>query len=146
MARDIGRMALMIGTWAFVYALPAVPLEGLPNLGVRLPAWAYAVDMWPQALAIPGVIAGALFVLLLGATRHVRDLEQQPTSRLLLWGALAGIAAGGVVLALVGGEQLGVSAVIVVGATMLGALAAPASAYVLRLLARRRHSPTGARA
>ena len=146
MKNVMGRVLLTIGTWAFVYALPAVPLEGLPNLGVRLPAWAYEVDIWPQALGIPGAIAGAVFLALLAITGHARRYENCGTGWLAVRGAVSGLIAGGILLVIRRGEPLVMSMIIVGGAAVLGALAAPASAFVLRFLARRGQSPAGAHA
>ena len=146
MAKGIGRVLLLIGAWAFAYALPAVPLEGLPNLGVPLPAWAYEVDMWPQTLGIPGVIASAFFMALLMATGRLRNFERMPTAGLIGRGAVAGLLAGGVVLAVLRGEPLGASSVILCGATALGAIAAPISAAAFRFLERRRHAAVRVRA
>ncbi|HYW52206.1 MAG TPA: hypothetical protein VE861_16435 [Gemmatimonadaceae bacterium] len=58
------------------------------------------VDMWPQTLAIPGFLAGALFAtaLWLGdGRRRFRDLS---FGRTTLWGALGGVALGGIMLSL----------------------------------------------
>lgn len=58
------------------------------------------VDMWPQTLAIPGFLAGTLFAtaLWLGdGRRRFRDLS---LSRTTLWGAVGGVALGGIMLAL----------------------------------------------
>jgi uncharacterized YccA/Bax inhibitor family protein len=140
------RVVLTIVTWAFVFALPAVPLEGLPNLGVQLPDWAYVVDMWPQALAIPGAIAGAIFLAVLALIGRAGDFESRPAVWLAFHGLLSGIFTSLIVRMTVDGESATAGFVILVAGATLGALAAPVSAALLRWRASRRARTVDARA
>ena len=131
--------------WAFIYALPAVPIEGLSNLGIDFP-FTHAVDMWPMELGLPGFIAGTLFVLMLALSRQFGRFEALPPARLALTGALAGLLVGALYASQVWPEPTRVVAIIFGLAVPLGALAGPGSALLLRFLARRRQASAAARA
>lgn len=146
MAKGFMRIAGLALAWALIYALPAVPLEGLPNLGVRLPSWAYEVDMWPQTLAIPGFIGGLFFAALLALTGRVRMFERSSLAVLVGLGAVAGLMVGGFVRLLNGPAESGWLLVAIAIATLLGAIAGPVSALVFRFVEGRRRTPSGARA
>lgn len=144
MVKGMGRVLGLAVIWAFVYALPAVPLEGLPNLGVRLPAWAYEVDMWPQTLGIPGFIGGVFFGILLAIAGRLGEVEAMSAGRLVAWGAAAGLLVGGLLRLINGPPESVYLMLLVVGlATLFGAIAGPGSALVFRY-AERRSAPVRA--
>lgn len=143
MAKNFGRVFGVALTWAFIYALPAVPIEGLSNVGIDF-SFTHAVDMWPQTLGIPGFIGGLIFGALLAIAGHLRGFEELSVGRLAAWGTVAGLLLGGFVMLMVVPEPLHVTAWIVGVATVLGALAGPLSALVFRYIASRRRSSAGA--
>lgn len=75
-------------------------IELLDNLLPGGLAMASRVDMWPQTLAIPGFIGGVLFaiVLMIAARRQRLDELSMPTFAGM--GAVAGLALGGIAMAI----------------------------------------------
>jgi hypothetical protein len=139
------RLVGLVAAWAFIYALPAFPIEGLSNVGIDF-SFTHAVDMWPMELGLPGLIAGLFFAVLLVVTGNFRRFESLSAARLVGLGALAGLLVGCLYLSTVWPEPTSVVAVIFGLAVPLGALAGPGSALVFRVLARRRHAPASVRA
>jgi hypothetical protein len=131
-------------TWALIYALPALPIEGLSNLGIQFP-FTNAVDMWPMELGLPGLLAGVLFAALLALSGRLHSFETQSSGRLAALGAAAGLMVGAFYLWTVWPEPSPVAALILALAVGLGTLAGPGSALVFRLIDRRR-APASARA
>jgi len=144
MGKGLIRVIGLALAWAFIYALPAVPIEGLANLGIEF-SFTYAVDMWPAELGLPGFIGGLFFAALLVLTGQLGRFERLPSSRLAAWGTLAGLLLAGLYVTQVWPEPGSVIALIVVIATVLGALAAPGSAALFRVVASRRGAAAGAR-
>ena len=139
-------MALMrtiglAGTWAFIYALPALPIEGLANLGISF-SFTNAVDMWPMELGLPGLIGGVLFAVLLALTGRLGRFETLSALRLAGLGALAGALVGGIYLATVWPEPAQSIALILGLAIGLGTVAGPGSALAFRVFARRGQAST----
>ena len=130
------RIIALAFTWAFIYALPALPIEGLANLGIRFP-FTNAVDMWPMELGLPGLVAGVIFASLLAMGGQLRSFESLSPGRLAGLGALAGLLVGGFYLGTVWPQPSTMVAIILALAVGLGALAGPGSALLFRLVARR---------
>lgn len=140
MTKGFGRVFGLAVAWALIYALPAVPIEGLSNLRIDF-SFTHAVDMWPQTLGIPGFIGGLFFGALLAIAGQLRGFEELPLGRLLAWGTGAGLLVGGFVMLMITPEPLHVTAWVVGIATLLGAVSGPASALAFRYLARRGGMP-----
>jgi hypothetical protein len=81
--------------WGFVGGLIELANNVIPNLTMFS-----SVDMWIQTLALPGFLGGALFsaLLLIGDGR--RRFSELSLPRMAVWGALGGVALGGLGLAL----------------------------------------------
>ena len=81
--------------WGFVGGLIELANNVIPNLTLFS-----SVDMWIQTLALPGFLGGALFsaLLLIGDGR--RRFTELSLPRMAVWGALGGVALGGLGLAL----------------------------------------------
>lgn len=117
--------------WGFIWAIPGFGIEALSNLGVAI---GQGVDMWPQTLGIPGLVAGVLFTVLVAATGRLGSFEGSLPLVLGL-GALVGVAMGGIVASgVVGGED---SAATYVFVLVMSVTAAFGTAIGLRLAARR---------
>ena len=137
--KGILRFVGLAVTWAFIYALPAVPIEGLANVGIELP-FTYAVDIWPFELGLPGFVGGLFFAALMTLTGQLRRFETMPAARLAAWGAGAGALLGVFYNATTWPNPAGTVALIFAIAIGLGALAGPLSALAFRSIARRRHA------
>ena len=88
------RGALGMGlAWAVGWGFVGGMIELASNLGLHLP-WFSAVDMWPQTLAIPGFLGGALFSVVLRIAAGQRTFGELSVKRFAVWGALTGAAAG----------------------------------------------------
>ena len=79
--------------WAFIWALPGGAIEAVANISPGALSFAGEVDMWPQTLGLPGLVAGVLFsVLLLVGGR--RELDELPVVGSAALGAVSGLAVG----------------------------------------------------
>ncbi|MBL8961368.1 MAG: hypothetical protein JNJ98_16035 [Gemmatimonadetes bacterium] len=89
------RGALGMGvTWALGWGLiGGLIMEGLVDRDGRV------LDMWPQALAIPGFVCGVAFSVVLGIAARRRRFDELSVPRFAAWGAIAGGALGGLALA-----------------------------------------------
>lgn len=93
------------------------------------------LDIWPTAMAIPGLIGGVVFsALILIAER--RSFDQIPLARLALYGALAGVTTGAIAAAK-GIELTLTTTKIFAITTALGIVAAFGSGILFRIVARR---------
>lgn len=111
------RGALGLGVvWAGGGAAIGGLVELISNLFPRLPLG--FIDMWIQTLAIPGFLGGVIFAGVLGIAARRRRFDELSMARMVAWGALAGVALGGV---LVG---LGLPPLILVPTTLLSGLGA----------------------
>lgn len=79
--------------WAFTWAVPAMVLEALSNVGINFPITSL-FDMWPMVLGIPGVIAGVVFTAGLWSADGRPTLETWSSARLASWGGLIGFLFG----------------------------------------------------
>jgi hypothetical protein len=88
------RAALAMGfTWALGWGFIGGMIELLSNLAPGL-QWPYAVDMWPQTLAIPGFLCGAVFGLVLSFAASRRSFDDLSVPGFAGLGAIAGGALG----------------------------------------------------
>jgi hypothetical protein len=117
----IGGLLGMALTWALGGFCVGAAIELISELA---PDWEFGhlQDIWPNVLAIPGFVAGAIFGGLFGITEHGRTLEQMSFARFALWGALAGLAVAALVLALSHDEVRDLARWIKVVAGLLGGL------------------------
>lgn len=136
MAKRVLRVLGLAVTWAFIWAIPAFPIEGLSNLGVDF-SFTHAVDMWPQTLGIPGFIGGLFFALLLAVAGRLGDFESMSVGRQSGWGTVAGLAVAGFLM-LMSVPESGLTIALVFGIALVsGAVAGPLSAWVVRLAGRK---------
>lgn len=129
----VGSAIGLVLAWGFIWAIPGFGIELLANLGVAIGA---GVDMWPQTLGMPGLVAGALFCALLAASGHWRTFAASSRALLAGLGLIVGLAMSGVVATgVVGGEESpGTYAFVLV----MSVIAAVASALAFDFLARRK--------
>lgn len=128
-----GRILLLPLIWGFVFAIPGGVIELLANVGMA-PSFASSVDMWPQTLALPGLIGGALFTAAMLVTRMWPRFETLSLGLLAVVGAVAGTMTGLIVTA--SGFIEGATAELAFTTTM-GVLASLACGLVMRVLAQR---------
>ena len=145
MVKGIVRVLGLAASWAFIYALPAVPIEGLSNLGIQF-SFTNLVDMWPMELGLPGFVGGLLFAALLAITGRVARFETMSAARLSGLGAMAGTLLGAIYLATIWPEPVEAVAWVMGIAIALGALAGPGSGLVFRLIGARKHAAADGRA
>jgi hypothetical protein len=138
------RILALAATWALIYALPAIPIEGLSNLGIDFP-FTNAVDMWPMELGLPGLVAGVMYGTMLAMSGRLNRFEHLPAGVSAGLGAIAGLLVGGLYTWTVWPESAVTVTTIVGIAVGLGALAGPGSTIAFRTIARLRQVP-GARA
>lgn len=97
------------------------------------------LDMWPQTLAIPGFLCGAVFSVILGIAARGRKFEELSLPRFGALGAGTGLLLG-VLAAATGPASLPLwlrAAVVITPLTILSAASATASLAVARLGERR---------
>ena len=123
-------------TWAVGWAVVGGGLmEGLVDPHGKI------LDMWPQTLAIPGFLGGAVFSMVLGIAAGGRRFDELSLSRFGAWGAVAGLLLG--VFAVGTGMASGVlplwlRAVVIIGPmTLLSAVSASGSLALARMAERR---------
>lgn len=69
-------------------------IELLDNLFPGALPFARAVDMWPQTLAIPGFLGGALFGIVLSVAQRRRRFDELSLPGFAAWGAVGGVFLG----------------------------------------------------
>lgn len=104
------------------------------------------LDMWPQTLAIPGLITGMLFAGMLALMPGRRRIDDLSMRRVALWGATAGAALAA--LALAAGALPAVplllrAGVIVLPMVGLSAASAAGTLLIARRAARAERLPPG---
>jgi hypothetical protein len=90
------------------------------------------LDMWPQTLAIPGFLGGAIFSLVLLIAERRRRFSDLSVSRFAAWGAVVGLSLGALGLGLFGMSSVLRAAVIIGPLTLLTAGSAAASLSLAR--------------
>ena len=94
-------------------------------------------DIWPMVMAVPGLIGGILFSLLLSFAGRARSFDEISLARFALWGAITGVVLGILTIpAEVGDVSPGAAGMIGI-LTALGTIAGLGSGMFCRLLARR---------
>lgn len=129
--------------WALIWALPGGAIEALDNIAPAAHGFTRQVDMWPQTLGLPGLMAGVLFSVLLLITEGRRGLAELSLPRSGAWGAVSGVLVGALVVWVIAPGlstpwQLAVTLMGV--ATVLGAVAGAGSPLLFRYAAQRRAS------
>jgi hypothetical protein len=124
-------------TWAVGWAVVGGGvMEGLVDPHGKI------LDMWPQTLAIPGFLSGAVFSMVLWVAAGRRRFDELSLSRFAAWGAVAGLLLG--VFAVGTGAASGVlplwlrAAVIIGPMTILSAASAVGSLALARMAERRK--------
>ncbi len=106
--------------WAFGWGFVGGMIELASNIGLHLP-WFSLIDMWPQTLAIPGFLGGAIFSVVLRIAAGSRRFEELSVPKFGAWGALAGGLLGGLMVAAFGASTA-IGALIISVTTLLGAV------------------------
>lgn len=141
----VGALAMGL-TWAVAWAVPAGVIEAIDNIAPSAHGFTRQVDMWPQTLGLPGLVAGVVFSVLLLGTEGRRRFAEVPLLRGGAWGAVAGLLVGALVVWVVapGLSEPASLAVSLAGiAAVLGALSGASSILLFRYVARRRSSAAG---
>ena len=132
------RGAFLMGvTWALAWGLGIGGfIELLLNLGLGQD-WMHRIDMWPQTLAIPGFISGAVFSVVLGIAGRGRKFEDLSMPRFAAWGVAGGLLGGSILIGLWGiSGPLGVTVFLGMPA-LLSAISATGTLALARLTERR---------
>lgn len=138
--RALGNAVLMALAWAFVWALPGGVIEAVDNVAPAAHPFTRQIDMWPQTLGLPGLVAGVLFAVALLVT-GVRRLAEVALTRAAAWGVAAGGAVGALVVWGTGtglSEPVSLAAAVLAYAALMGAVSGPSSVLLLRYVGRRR--------
>jgi hypothetical protein len=131
--------------WACIWALPGGAIEAVDNVAPSAHGFTRQIDMWPQTLGLPGLVAGVIFSVLVPITEGRRRLADLSLVRSGAWGAVSGLLVGALV---VWGMDTGLSqpvplAVLLASvATLLGAASGVGSPLLFRYVAQRRASAT----
>lgn len=146
METKTGSLAAMVATtllWAVLWALPGGVIEAVDNIAPAAHSFTRQVDMWMQTLGLPGLLAGALFSVLLLITERGRRLAELSPARSGGWGAVSGLAVGAFVVWGVApglSEPWQLAAGLVGLATLMGAASGAATPLLFGVVARRRAS------
>jgi len=98
-------------------------------------------DIWPMVLGIPGFFGGAIFAVVLGMAEARRRFEELSLPRFGAWGAMTGALLG-----VVGAVWIGLSGILIIPLTLLGAASATGSLALARMGAEREPVDAGAHA
>ena len=124
------KAALGMGlVWAVGGAVIGGVMEFLANLFPAL----NVVDMWIQPIAITGFFAGVIFSGVLALAARNRRFDELSASRMAGWGALGGLAAGVLVIAIGAGPIFW----ILLASTLVSSAAATGTLAVARVAERR---------
>lgn len=85
-------------------------------------------DIWPMVLGIPGFLGGVIFSVMLGMADGRRRFDELSLARFGVWGAVTGAFLG-----LLGVVAIGLSGLIIVPLTLLGAASATGSLALARM-------------
>jgi hypothetical protein len=144
MTRWLRRIRAAVGMgliWGVAWAIVGgAVMEGIVDPHGKI------LDMWPQTLAIPGFLCGAVFSGLLGLAASGRRFDELSLPRFGALGAGTGLLLG-VLVAATGPASLPLwlrAAVVIAPLTILSAASATASLAVARLAERRALRTPGA--
>ncbi|MGE0552793.1 MAG: hypothetical protein AB7R55_05135 [Gemmatimonadales bacterium] len=125
--------------WALGWAVVGgAVMEGIVDPYGRI------LDMWPQTLAVPGFVGGAVFSVLLSITEGRRSFGELSMRRFGAWGAVAGLLLGGLAVAAGAGSGLSLAlraVAIVAPVTAMSVLSASGSLALARLATKRKSLP-----
>lgn len=144
-------MVLMVLTWTVGWAL------GFGGIMELVDPHGQHGDVWPTAMALPGLLGGFVFCGLMRVAERGRSFNEAPLARAAAWGAVAGLSLAALAISKVAGAisrvishvALGMAAafgadgdglrapVAIAIVAVLGAVAALGSCVFFRLLARR---------
>jgi hypothetical protein len=82
----------MAGVGGIIELLDNVVPGGVP--------FASAVDVWPQTLAIPGFLGGAIFGIVLSIAQRRRKFQELSLPGFVVWGGVGGLMLGAIGCAL----------------------------------------------
>lgn len=118
------RGAIVVGlTWAVGWALVGfLVMETFVDPHGRI------ADIWPMVLGIPGFFGGVIFSVVLGFAEGRRQFEDLSLPRFGVWGAVTGALLG-----VAGVAAIGISGLIIVPLTLLGAASAAGSLALARM-------------
>ena len=94
-------------------------------------------DVWPTVLAVPGLIGGVIFAVVLMVAERGRSFDDVPLLRFAMWGGLTGVVIGLLSIpAKVGDVSPGAAGMTGI-ATALGIVAGLGTGIFFQLIARR---------
>lgn len=131
--------------WAIMWALPGGAIEAIDNIAPSAHGFTRLVDMWPQTLGLPGLLAGVLFSVLLLITEGRRGVGELLLTRSGAWGAVSGLLVAALVVWVIDpglSDPWQLAAGLVGVGTVLGAVSGLASPLLFRYAAHRRASAT----
>lgn len=118
------RGAVVVGlTWAVGWGL-----VGLLVMETFVDPHGRIADIWPMVLGIPGFLGGVVFSGILGMAEGRRRFDELSLSRFGVLGAVTGALLGGA-----GVAAIGLSGLIIVPLTLLGAASAAGSLALARM-------------
>jgi O-antigen/teichoic acid export membrane protein len=118
------RGAVIVGlTWAVGWGL-----VGFLVMETFVDPHGSIADIWPMVLGIPGFFGGVIFSVMLGMAEGRRRFDELSLARFGVWGAVTGALLG-----VLGGAAIGLSGVIIVPLTLLGAASATGSLALARM-------------
>ena len=88
-------VVVMILAWGAGWFLAGGLIELIENVAPGLLPFGSRVDMWPQELAIRGLLGGVAYTLLLAIAERHRAFHELSFARSATWGALVGLLLGG---------------------------------------------------
>ena len=117
------RGAIVIGLlWALAWGLiGGFVMEAIVDPHGRI------ADIWPMVLGVPGFFGGVIFAMMLGMAEGRRRFDELSLIRFGVWGAVTGALLG-----VLGGVAIGLSPLIMVPLTLLGAASATGSLALAR--------------
>jgi len=117
------RGAVVVGlTWAVGWGL-----VGLLVMETFVDPHGRIADIWPMVLGIPGFFGGVIFSVMLGMAEGRRRFDELSLMRFGVWGAVTGALLG-----VAGVAAIGLSGLIIVPLTLLGAASATGSLALAR--------------
>ena len=129
------RGAVGVGiTWAIGWAGVGFLIELFVDPHGRI------ADIWPMVLGIPGFFGGAIFAVVLGMAEGRRRFDELSLARFGAWGALTGALLG-----VIGAVWIGLSGMLIIPLTLLGAASATGSLALARMGGERELLDHGAR-
>ena len=121
---------LIIGLWVVGWAL------GYGGIMEIVDADGKIQDVWPAVFAIPGLIGGVIFALLVAGMERGRSFNNVPLMRFAIWGGVTGLVLGLLTIpAKVGDISPGWLGMTGIG-IILGVIAGTGSGIFCRLVAR----------